>query len=157
MANRRFFDEILKKEWNRSMREHCPLGVLFLDIDYFKQYNDLYGHIKGDKALISVAQTLLSCTKRSGDLVARYGGDEFIILLPNMSHKAVIEISKKVQIAINKLHIPYADSKISPYITTTIGTASIKPSTLMTPMILLKQADLALNNGKQNKRNSINY
>jgi len=154
-ANRRLLDTMLDNEWRRTLREKQPMGVLYLDLDYFKNYNDIYGHLLGDKALKSIARALFACVRRPGDLVARYDSDEYIILLPNTSLEAAIIIAQKVQLAIKNLKIEHSGSDISDRITATIGLASITPSVFIKPIIVLKRADTALNNGKKVKRNSI--
>lgn len=155
IPNRRSFDNILNTEWRRASRNKTPLGLIFLDFDYFKQYNDLYGHLLGDNALKLIAKTLESCGRRPGDFVARYGGDEFIILLVHANREATVKIAQLVQTAIKNLQIQHEGSDVSKFITTTMGIASIVPSLDISPYSLISQADKALNNGKKIQRNNI--
>lgn len=155
IANRRYFNIMLDKEWRRALREKKPLGVIFIDFDFFKEYNDLFGHLTGDKALHSIAQALISHSRRPGDFVARYGGDEFIILLPNTSLESAVKVAESIQLGIKNFQIKHGIFAVSKYITTTMGIASIIPSLDMTPNCLLELADKALTDGKKTKHDAI--
>lgn len=155
VANRRYFNKTLEKEWRKAVRECKPLGIIFLDFDFFKEFNDLYGHPRGDYALKRISHALLSCARKPEDFVARYGGDEFIIILPNTTLESGVEVAKKIQFAIKNLKIQHGNSTVSEFITTTIGVASIRPRQDTRPVLLLKHADIALTDGKKIERNAI--
>jgi diguanylate cyclase (GGDEF)-like protein/PAS domain S-box-containing protein len=155
IANRRCFDEFLDREWQRSRREQSPISLLLCDIDYFKLYNDYYGHQAGDRCLQQFAQTLDAVVKRSSDLVARYGGEEFAILLPDTDPTGAIQIAEQIQQAVAQLQIPHVRSSISRYITVSIGIACLSSAQELSPEDLIAIADLALYEVKANGRNSL--
>lgn len=144
VANRRYFDETLGKEWQRMTREKEPLSLLFTDIDWFKSYNDHYGHQAGDDCLRQVAQTITQVVNRPGDLVARYGGEEFVIILSNTDSQGAVQVAEKIRQAIADLHIVHPDSLVSPYLTVSLGIASVVPTGETTPDLIISQADQAL-------------
>lgn len=124
ISNRRQFDEVLNKELRRSRRSKTPLSVAVIDIDFFKQYNDSYGHVAGDEALRTVAKALQNHLKRPGDLVARYGGEEFAVVLPETSLARGMEMARSLCEVVKKLAIPHQASKISGLLSVSIGIAS---------------------------------
>ncbi|QDL56901.1 diguanylate cyclase [Rhodoferax aquaticus] len=129
ICNRRHFDEQLKAEWERSLREKTPLSVLMLDVDFFKRYNDRYGHQEGDKCLRLVACCIQSSLKRPADMAARYGGEEFVCLLPNTDLEGAMQLAHAVGQSVMDLSIPHSDSLVAPVITISIG-ACAKPAEL---------------------------
>lgn len=155
LANRRQFDHYFATEWQRLAREQQPLTLILCDIDYFKLYNDYYGHPTGDICLAQVSDVLTRCIHRSGDLVARYGGEEFAVILPNTDteggHSVALEIRKQLA----SIAIPHYKSSISQSITLTMGVASIIPGPHRNSQELLKAADLALYHAKQQGRDRI--
>ena len=153
IPNRRSFDETLNQEWLRLCREQKSLFLILCDIDYFKNYNDTYGHLAGDECLIKVAQTLYEVIRRPADLVARYGGEEFAIILPNTSTQGVIHIAERIQEAIAALAIPHSASQVSSYITLSIGISGGIPSGDDSPLHLIDIADQALYQAKIEGRN----
>ncbi|MGB3189175.1 MAG: diguanylate cyclase [Limnoraphis sp.] len=153
IANRRYFDNYLLKEWQRLGREKKYLSLILLDIDYFKFYNDFYGHQSGDKCLISIAQAIKKTLKRPADLVARYGGEEFVVVLPNTNQKGVINIAQQIQQMIRTLAIVHQQSKVSHIVTLSLGITSIIPNSKTSPAQLIAQADKALYIAKQQGRN----
>lgn len=155
VANRRLFDQSLKTEWFRAQREHQPLSLIVIDIDYFKQYNDHYGHLLGDECLIKVAQTINSLPMRSTDLFARYGGEEFVLLLPNASLDSAIEIAEKCRAAIQNLAIPHEAAKSGSTVTISLGVASATPVPDKGADELLAEADRMLYQSKQLGRNRV--
>lgn len=155
VANRHYFEETLEKEWRRAMRNNHPLALLFIDFDYFKQYNDLYGHQAGDRALSEIAKVFVTCARRAGDFVARFGGDEFIVITPKDSLESTVTLAKNIMLELKNLGIENADSKISPLVTITIGIATMTPTENIPSTILIKHADVALQYGKSNGRNNI--
>ena len=152
VANRRRFDEHLSHEWRRLAREKAPLSLILCDIDYFKPYNDHYGHQAGDATLKQVAQALESVIKRPADLVARYGGEEFAIILPNTGIAGAVKVAQLVQIEIKRLQIPHAYSQVSPFITLSLGITSQVPDLELPPESLIAHADKALYAAKQQNR-----
>ncbi|MGL5032241.1 MAG: diguanylate cyclase domain-containing protein, partial [Microcystaceae cyanobacterium] len=152
IANRRRFDDYLTIEWQRNQRENQPLALILIDIDYFKNYNDYYGHQGGDDCLIEVAQTLTKVPKRATDLVARYGGEEFVAILPNTNTQQALVLAESMRTAIAVLNIPHAASSISSAITISLGIASIIPREELSPDWLISQADKALYAAKEQGR-----
>lgn len=158
VANRRYFEETLAKEWKRGIRDKQPLSLILCDIDYFKIYNDTYGHLKGDECLIRVAKAINRAVKRSTDLVARYGGEEFGIILTNTERQGAIAIAQSIQKAVNQLKIPHPNprEKNHHYIAMSLGVASLIPQKKLSPKILVASADKALYEAKKQGRNCIN-
>ncbi len=153
LANRRYFDEYLTQQWYRLNREQGLLSLILCDVDYFKRYNDTYGHLAGDECLTKVAQAIKRGVQRPADLAARYGGEEFVIILPNTDSRGAIQVVKKIQADIFKLHLPHKTSSASSQITLSFGIASLYPTTVNSPEKLIKQADIALYQAKENGRN----
>lgn len=154
VANRRYFDQYLEQEWRRLQREGLPLSLIICDIDYFKQYNDTYGHLIGDRCLEQVAQALSSALKRPADLIARYGGEEFAAILPNTPLQGAITVAEQMQEAIANLQIPHIGTELSePIVSISLGITCTTP-TLNAPLIrLLDLADRALYEAKHKGRN----
>ncbi|MFB2880896.1 PAS domain S-box protein [Aerosakkonemataceae cyanobacterium BLCC-F46] len=153
VANRRCFDRALSKEWTRLIREQRPLSLLLCDIDYFKQYNDNYGHTAGDICLQLVAQALKKGVQRPLDLVARYGGEEFAIILPHTDSKGAAKVAQKIHRYIQELHLPHVASSVSKFVTISVGIATIIPTAKTVPLALIEAADRALYQAKLNGRN----
>lgn len=154
IANRRYFNEYLTQEWQRSMREQYPLSLLLCDLDYFKPYNDYYGHQAGDVCLQQFAQTLCAVVKRPADLVARYGGEEFGVLLPNTDVTGAIKLAQEIQNAVAQLQISHARSSVSQFVTVSIGIASLIATPESSPEELIAVADQALYKVKAQGRNA---
>jgi diguanylate cyclase (GGDEF)-like protein len=156
IANRRHFDEALSKEQGRLHRLGGNLSLIMLDIDYFKPFNDNYGHGTGDDCLIQVAKALSGIIKRPTDLLARYGGEEFVVVLPDTSIEGAKQVAQSLHDEINRLAISHAFSPIADHITVSLGLASltIEPAGSELPD-LLKQADEALYKAKETGRNRI--
>jgi diguanylate cyclase (GGDEF)-like protein len=148
LANRRRFDQCLNFEWRRMMRSGQPLSVILCDVDYFKRYNDTYGHPMGDSCLKQIAQALRSVVQRAGDFVARYGGEEFVFLLPNTDGAAAMMFAKKVRAAIHCLNLPHRASTVSESVTLSLGVGSLIPQPSLSPEMLLMIADKALYRAK---------
>jgi diguanylate cyclase (GGDEF)-like protein len=153
--NRRYFDEVLAVEWKRARREHSPLSLIMLDIDYFKKYNDTYGHQAGDESLIKVAKAISGTMRRPADMVARYGGEEFVVVLPNVGQEDAVKLSEKIRTTIEDLEIEHKLSSINKFLTMSLGVASIVPSRDSSPEELLKKADKSLYNAKIRGRNCV--
>lgn len=155
IANRRHFDEILEKEWLRAKRIRASLALLMIDIDFFKQYNDTFGHLKGDECLKQIATVLSNNLNRPGDFVARYGGEEFCILIPQTDLDGATTFAEKVHSAIIELKIDNPGSKVSKYLTISIGIAAIVPKHDDSYMDLIYTSDKALYKAKADGRNII--
>jgi diguanylate cyclase (GGDEF)-like protein len=126
IPNRRRLDEFLLKEWDRHRKLQQPLSLLLCDVDYFKCFNDLYGHQAGDECLRTIAKTITACL-RSDDLVARYGGEEFAMVLPHTPHHRAVQIAERIREAVFAAAIPHADSKVCGQVTLSIGVACQVP------------------------------
>ncbi len=155
VCNRREFDMRLLTEWRRSARAGLRLALLMIDIDKFKEYNDNYGHLRGDDCLTLVAQTLNSCMQRSPDILARYGGEEFVALLPESDLKGAMEVAQQCLSAVRDAAIPHVASPIKPYVTISIGVASIMPDHGASMTLLVEEADIALYEAKKNGRDRV--
>lgn len=155
ISNRRHFDECLHCEWQRMMKIGKPLSLILCDVDYFKRYNDNYGHQMGDLCLKRVAKAISDMVKRAGDVVARYGGEEFIILLPNTCADAAMVFAEKVRMAIQQLELPHRVSDVSQFVTLSMGVASFVPHKNMSPENLIAAADEALYKAKHLGRNCV--
>jgi|GEM_PF-1620528 len=154
IANRRHFDEFLEQEWLRLSRSRQPMSLILSDIDYFKQYNDCYGHIAGDECLIQIARILSNAIKRPADLVARYGGEEFAIILPNTPLVGAVQVARSIKLAVNELSICHIGSYVSEIVTLSLGVAAIVPSSHCSSQILIDTADRALYEAKEKGRNT---
>ncbi|MBF0220253.1 MAG: GGDEF domain-containing protein [Gammaproteobacteria bacterium] len=152
IANRRHFDTVLKDEWKRMERLKQPLAVAMIDIDWFKKYNDRYGHQAGDICLTTVAQTLAASISRAGDLVARYGGEEFAFIAPAIDAEDALVMAQKICNAIAAKGLPHAESPFA-HVTASIGVAAIVPAANRSSEMLLKLADEALYRAKEAGRN----
>jgi len=155
VGNRRSFDLSLAAEWQRARRGAQPLSLVFLDIDYFKQYNDSYGHQRGDNSLVAVAKACAQVAQRSADRVARYGGEELAILLPEIGYEGALRVGLRLNRAISALRVPHRASPISPWLSASAGVATIVPSGEQAPEALVTQADQALYQAKAAGRNRV--
>ena len=125
IANRRAFEEALDQEWRRMMRHSTPLSLLMIDVDYFKRFNDAYGHVAGDQCLRAVAQALAQRTRRAGELAARYGGEEFAVLLPQIDAAAARRLAELICQTVRELQIPHEGSAVASHVTISVGAACI--------------------------------
>ncbi|MBD2567700.1 PAS domain S-box protein [Anabaena lutea] len=153
IANRRCFDNLLEQEWQRLYREQQPLSLLLFDVDYFKRYNDSYGHQMGDECLMKIAQSVQQVVFRPADLVARYGGEEFVVILPNTDIEGAEAIAQRIHAAIKDLAIPHQASEVSDTVTISLGIAVLIPTSELSASTLIEQADQALYLAKQQGRN----
>lgn len=155
IANRRHFDKQLVHEWNRARRGGYPISLLLIDLDFFKNYNDTYGHQAGDDCLIVVGSVLRAHTQRSGDVAARYGGEEFAMILPATDCGDAEEIGWRVVRDIASYRIPHRASRAAEVVTASVGVACLVPSPMQTPRDLLSLADEALYQAKGGGRNRV--
>ncbi len=154
LANRRCFDEVLAEEWSRARRTGQPLGLIMLDIDYFKRYNDHYGHVAGDHCLRQVAQILTEQVQRPSDLVARYGGEEFAVIAPTTDVRGLEQLAEKLRLAIVQAHIAHALHSCG-HVTASFGVAIAIPNGENRPEQLVQAADQALYHAKAAGRNQV--
>ena len=155
VANRRMFDSMLSLEWSNAQRNHQPLSLIMLDIDYFKQYNDFYGHVKGDECLKRVAQTLNTAGTRARDFFARFGGEEFALILPETDQTAAFKVAERCRSMIFKEQIPHEKSAIGQLLSISIGVNTITPSSNDNLLAFVESADKLLYQAKQTGRNRI--
>jgi diguanylate cyclase (GGDEF)-like protein len=153
IPNRRYFDQELQQEWKRATRSQTPLSVIMMDIDFFKKYNDHYGHPSGDECLRSVAKALSGTLHRSQDIIARYGGEEFIALLPDTEIAGALTIGEGMRQNVKNLQIPHAQSLAADYVTISAGIANIVPTNEYGSGLLIEGADKALYKAKNDSRN----
>ncbi len=153
IANRRVFDEVLTKEWRRMQRSHLPIALLMIDIDFFKLYNDNYGHAQGDECLKQIANAINGCIHRSHDLAARYGGEEFACILPETDLNGAAIVADTVLNAVRNCKILHECSEISNTVTVSIGCFSMIPENNNDCNILITEADQLLYKSKESGRN----
>ncbi|MCK9606854.1 MAG: GGDEF domain-containing protein [Methylomonas sp.] len=154
IANRRVLEEALPTLWDQAFHSRSSISFLMLDLDFFKNINDTYGHSQGDKVLIQVAKTLTNNVKRTGDIVTRFGGEEFAALLPNTDIAGAQCVSDKILLAVRKLNIPNEGSAIANYLTVSVGSYTATPSHLKVDVAnIVHLADLALYQAKEKGRN----
>ena len=154
LANRRSLDKHLNREWMRAMREKVPIAFILFDLDYFKRFNDTYGHPMGDACLLKVARAAGSVVCRASDLVARYGGEEFAVVLSNTDLKGAFIIAQRIRQSILDLKIPHQSSEANDCVTASFGVSAIIPPPNHLPNVLIRQADQALYSAKQAGRNN---
>lgn len=155
LANRRQFDTTLDVEWQRAIRTGLPLSLIFADIDFFKRYNDHYGHQCGDDCLRKVATALQETIHRPADLVSRYGGEEFVMILPETTDEGALAVAEKVLATITRLNIPHANSAAADHVTLSMGVATLCPGKGSSPQELVESADKMLYRAKERGRNCI--
>lgn len=154
IANRRYFDQYLAQEWKRLTRDRQFLSLILCDVDFFKRYNDTYGHQLGDDCLKQVANALSEAVQRPADLAARYGGEEFAVILPNTNVSGAIRVAESIKKAVQDLKIPHEKSDASQYVSLSLGVASIIPTEKVIPESLILSADKALYQAKGKGRNT---
>jgi diguanylate cyclase (GGDEF)-like protein len=155
IANRRRFDAVLRQEWRRAVRDESTVSLLFCDIDYFKRFNDSYGHQAGDECLIRVAQSMEEALNRPADLVARYGGEEFIALLVDTDPEGARMLAERMRASVEELQIDHRASGVGPFLTVSLGVATIVPNPTLRPEDLVDLADRALYAAKASGRNRV--
>lgn len=155
LTNRRYADHRMKTEWKRAQRDQTELSVIMLDIDYFKEYNDLYGHPQGDECLKLIADLLDRIAKRTSNMACRYGGEEFLLIVPNTPLEGAFAIAETLQKELRALEIPHEKSKVSEFVTCSIGIAVVIPQNELNVANLIQIADNALYKAKRQGRNQI--
>ena len=152
LGNRRCFDQTLATEWQRAARSGAPVSLLMVDIDHFKRYNDHFGHPAGDEALRRVAHALGACVRRAGELVARYGGEEFVLLLPGADQNHALVTAQQCMDSMQREAIAHGDPEPTPFLTCSIGVATVLPDAEREPKTLVNAADVAMYRAKSNGR-----
>lgn len=155
VANRRMFDSVFDKEWSEARRDVRPLSLIMFDVDFFKRYNDHYGHVEGDACLKRVAHALASSANRPRDFLARYGGEEFVLLLPASDENAARAVAERCRQAIFKAQIAHAASPVSQLLTVSMGVGTIIPSGIDDPVGFIDTVDRRLYRAKQGGRDRI--
>lgn len=155
ISNRRKFDQILDTEWKRACRLGNPLSLAMVDVDYFKPYNDAYGHGAGDTVLRRIAKEMCAALSRSYEFVARYGGEEFALLLPEIRREEAMQAAERVRVVVEKLKLPHGQSDISPVVTVSIGGITLVPSVRVSAEAMLELADNQLYLAKRSGRNRV--
>ncbi len=155
IANRRCFDQAFESEWARASRAKEPLSLILIDIDFFKSYNDQFGHLKGDECLKWVAHHISRSIQRPADLLARYGGEEFVVLLPGTELPGAIQLANQIRHSIEALELQASDTRVSPWVTLSAGVATCLPTAEKKPEQLIHEADQALYQAKRQGRNRV--
>jgi diguanylate cyclase (GGDEF)-like protein len=155
ISNRRHFDEYLEVSYKNSMRSGKSLSLIMIDIDFFKAYNDNYGHLKGDESLIKVAKSMASTINRPLDLVARYGGEEFVVVLPETDLEGARTVAHKIRKDVEELAITHEYSNVQPHITISLGVATMTHTHSISITDFIREADKALYKAKCSGRNTV--
>jgi diguanylate cyclase (GGDEF)-like protein/PAS domain S-box-containing protein len=155
VANRRMFDTAMSREWNHAQRQQQTISLILIDIDYFKEYNDFYGHLKGDECLRRVALTLSSVIKRPRDFLARFGGEEFVLILPDTNEETASMLAERCRNMVYQEKIPHEMSKIDKWLTVSLGVATMTPSKEDFSNTFINHVDKLLYQAKQKGRNRI--
>ncbi len=155
LGNRRSFDDMMNAEWSRSIRDKKPLSLLMIDIDFFKRFNDRYGHQQGDLCLAAVASAIKNSCQRGGDFPARYGGEEFAVILPQVHRDGAVVVAERILDAVRNLRIAHIDSAVFEFVTVSVGAATIEPAAENEWKDLVFMADAALYRSKGSGRNRV--
>lgn len=155
IANRRYFDEYLEREWSLAERNNLAMSLIFIDVDYFKLFNDVYGHQAGDDCLRQVACTINESLKRPADLAARYGGEEFVVLLPGTEKAGAVVLAEEIRLRVERLKIPHTSASAHKDVTISLGVGVMVPARNLLSSELIKIADNALYKAKNSGRNRV--
>lgn len=155
LPNRRRFDEALKVEFYRLKRSGAPLSLILLDVDHFKNFNDRYGHLAGDKCLRRLAETMRHAVTRASDLVARYGGEEIAVVLPETGSQGAEAMAERIRLMVEQLAIPHESSAVAGHVTVSLGVATVETTGMESPDEVVALADKALYLAKQSGRNRV--
>jgi len=153
--NRRYFDRRLNSEWLRLKRDPSPLSLIMCDVDYFKAYNDTYGHQQGDKCLQQISTAIAAVLKRPADILARYGGEEFAVILPHTPEFGAVQVAEAIRTAVRELNIPHLNSAIDSVVTLSLGVATTVPNFEDSTRLLIEASDVALYQAKEYGRNCV--
>jgi two-component system chemotaxis family response regulator WspR len=155
LSNRRYFNEFSAPQWKLAIRERAPVGILMVDVDNFKKYNDTYGHLAGDEVLKGVGATMMKSVTRPTDLPARFGGEEFVVLLPASPLESVQTVGERLRNNVQELRIPHVASTVCGHVTVSVGGAVTIPGPDDTLLALIETADQALYEAKRNGKNRV--
>jgi diguanylate cyclase (GGDEF)-like protein len=155
ICNRRRFSEFLGHEWNRAMRTHSTVALIMVDVDFFKRFNDTYGHLGGDDCLRRVAGVLQAVARRPGDLAARYGGEEFAVILTGTPEQSALALAESIRAGVERLQIAHESSPAAAVVTVSVGVAMASPADGGTPELLIFTADEAMYRAKEQGRNRV--
>lgn len=155
--NRRYFDYMLSEEWKRAVEKGTSLSLIMFDIDYFKFYNDTYGHQQGDECIKEIAHVGKMVLNKPYDLIARYGGEEFAVILPDTSENGALKVAETIRRSVQVLAIPHVNSKVKPIVTVSVGVATVQPTKEMNHLQLVVHADDALYKAKNAGRNRVHF
>ena len=155
--NRRKYNEIIELEWRRCLRFQKPIALIIMDIDFFKAYNDYHGHLDGDECLTKIGHTIRYSLLRSAGMAIRYGGEEFIVILPETEKEEAIRIAEMIRQKIEALKIPHEQSSVGAHITISVGVCVVIPNDSVSSEDLFSAADTALYKAKENGRNQVIY
>lgn len=155
VANRRHAEDFLAQSWAHAQQRQTSMALVMIDIDHFKRYNDHHGHLSGDRCLQAVARALTACSRRAGDLVARLGGEEFVLIMSDIDHASALNVAQRIQASVQALGWPHAGSPGLPVVTVSVGVASMRPRPGCEALLLLKRADDALYAAKAQGRNRV--
>lgn len=155
IPNRRHFDQAMEREWRSAIRRKSNISLVLIDIDFFKPYNDHYGHLIGDECLRTVGQALVGGARRPSELVARYGGEEFVCLLPDTQLSGAVHVAGEILERVRTLQLPHAASPIASYVTLSLGVATASPLVGQLPQELIQLADEQLYHAKRSGRNQV--
>lgn len=154
IANRRHFDRVFKAEWERALRNKNSLSLMMVDVDHFKLFNDRYGHLEGDRCLRSVANALKEALRRPADLLARFGGEEFVVLLPESSGEGAEIVAQRLHESVAALNIAHAETRTGK-LSISVGWGSVQPKQSITSQDLLRKVDAVLYEAKKSGRNCV--
>ena len=157
LLNRRSLEKEMTRRWESALRLSEPLAVLMVDIDHFKAYNDTYGHQAGDECLITVASAIGSALERLQDTATRYGGEEFLVLLPGTDLTGAVKVASRILAAVKALGIPHKSSGVAAVVSVSVGVAATVPDRQASPAGLIEQADSRLYRAKSEGRNRLVY
>ena len=155
--NHRWFNQFFEYEWKRTVRKGGPISLIMIDIDFFKKFNETYGRNKGDICLVSIAKILQETIKRSSDVVARFGGEEFVIVLSGTDKRGVDVVAENARKSVEDLNIPHESSPLSDHVTISLGCATMHPRQHLDSSLLIKAAEEALYLSKQEGRNRVTH
>ncbi len=155
LANRRYFDDAMNAEFHRLKRSGAPLSMIMLDVDHFKLFNDTYGHLAGDECLKQISKALKAIVSRMPDIVARFGGEEFVVILPETEHKGAASVAERIRTAVEALGIPHSGSEASACVTVSLGVVTALSSRCTGPAQIVMMADEAMYRAKQEGRNRV--
>jgi len=155
VANRRHAEEFLAQTWAHAQQRQTPMALVMIDIDHFKRFNDHHGHLSGDRCLQAVARALSTCSRRAGDLVARLGGEEFVLIMNDIDHASALNVAQRIQAGVQALGVPHGGAPGVPVVTVSVGVASMRPMPGDDALSLMKRADDALYAAKAQGRNRV--